>query len=116
MLVVDDDRAVRDVIHALLELAGYSVADAHNGRQALARVAEHRPAVILLDLHMPVMDGWEFCRRLREWGQEIPVVFMTAGGSARDQACRHRADGYLAKPFDIDHLLRTVGRFAPGPV
>ncbi len=111
ILVVDDDDGIRDLIKMTLELEGYSVAVAANGRDALDRIADERPMVVLLDLMMPIMTGWEVLARLRTSGLGIPVVFMTAGFRANSEAERHHADGHLAKPFDIDDLLSVVERF-----
>ncbi len=112
VLVVDDDVAIRETIAVMLEAEGYRVAVAAHGADALRSLALERPAVILLDLNMPVMDGWELLRRLRASGVAIPVVFMTAGRAAHVEAERAGADGYLPKPFDIDMLYDVVARFA----
>ena len=111
VLVVDDDAAIRAVIRDILQAEGFTVAVATDGAAALAELAQRRPAVILLDLHMPVMDGWALHRRLRVERQPIPVVFMTAGARARLEAEQHGADGYLAKPFELDALLAVVERY-----
>ena len=112
ILVVDDDVDIRQTIRDILELEGYNVATAGNGREALARIAEHRPAVVLLDLQMPVLNGWQTQAVLRAEHPELSVVFMTAEHRAHTEAQQHQAAGYLAKPFDIGDLLDTVGRFA----
>ncbi len=113
VLVVDDDPAIRRAVGMMLEDEGYDVATAANGREALDQIAESAPSVVLLDLQMPEMDGWQLQRRLRELHLDVPVVFMTAGYRARAEAERHQAAGYLAKPFDMDDLLSTVARFVP---
>ena len=114
VLIVDDDPDILGLIRMALDEAGYSVATATNGRLALERIAERRPAVVLLDLTMPVMNGWQLNERLRELYPGLPVVFMTAAFRARTEAETHGAAGYLAKPFDVDDLLETVARFASG--
>jgi two-component system response regulator MprA len=111
ILVVDDDENIRNLLQLLLEDEGFSVVLARNGREALDRVAEKRPRLVLLDLQMPEMSGWEAHERLRADCRNLPVVFMTAGEHARREAARHGADGYLAKPFEIDDVLRTVEQF-----
>jgi len=111
VLVVDDDEDIRTILRLLLEGEGYCVALAANGREALDRVAERPPRLVLLDLHMPEMSGWEAHQRLREQRAAIPVVFMTAGEHARREADRHGADGFLAKPFELADVLRTIERF-----
>lgn len=83
---------------------------AANGREALTCIATHRPTLVLLDLRMPVMTGWEVLVQLQHLQARIPVVFMSAERRLREEAERHGADGYLAKPFSIDELLRLVHR------
>ena len=100
------------MIAAVLEDEGYGVRLAVHGREALDRIAEHPPQLVLLDLQMPVMSGWELHEELRARHPGIPVVVMTAGGSACTEARRHGADGYLAKPFDLTTLLRVVEQCA----
>ena len=112
VLVVDDDHAIREMVQDVLELEGYRVTTAANGQEALTRVAESPPTVVLLDLQMPVLDGWAVQAQLRENRPDIPVVLMTAGYRARQEATRHGAAAYLTKPFDIDDLVTTVERFA----
>lgn len=111
VLVVDDDPGIRDTIRFMLEDAGYDVLTATTGLEALDRVIERRPALILLDLQMPLMTGQETLARLRQMPYQIPVVFMTAGLRAQAEATRHGADGHLAKPFEFDELLHVVRRF-----
>jgi CheY-like chemotaxis protein len=112
VLIVDDDPDIVAVIRMTLDDEGYSIATANNGVQALERVQERRPEVVLLDLTMPVMNGWQFNDRLREIEPHIPVIFMTAAFRARAEAEAHHAAGFLAKPFDVDDLIDTVARFA----
>ncbi len=112
VLVVDDDQSVREVIAAVLREEGFPVATATNGREALDQIAEQRPSVVLLDLQMPVMSGWEVLSELRAGQCTVPIVFMSAGYRVKTEAERHHADGYIAKPFDLNELLRIVGRFA----
>ena len=112
ILVVDDDAAIRQTICDILESEGYSVAVAGDGRDALARIAEQQPSLVLLDLQMPVMTGWDVLTQLRQQGANVPVVFMTAGYRAKTEAERHNAEGHLGKPFEMDDLLRLVARFA----
>lgn len=113
ILVVDDDADICAVIRLTLEEEGYTVTTAANGRQALDRIGEQRPDIVLLDLTMPVMNGWEFNHRLQDVAPGIPVVFMTAAFRAQAEAETHGAAGYLSKPFDVDELLAAVARFAP---
>ena len=112
ILVVDDEDEIRELVAIVLMDEGYEVETAVNGVAALDLIRRRRPRLVLLDLNMPVMSGWELHERLRTEGAGIPVVFMTAGNQAREEARRHQANGFLAKPFDLDELLNTVARFA----
>lgn len=112
ILVVDDDPGIRGMIATVLQYEGYSVETAANGRDALVRIDARRPHLIFLDLQMPVMTGQQLLAQLREANTGIPVVFMSAGYRVRLEAERCGADGYLAKPFELDDVLTTVERFA----
>jgi two-component system chemotaxis response regulator CheY len=110
ILVVDDDESIRQTIAEILEVEGYLVAAAANGEEALERVEEAHPALVLLDMRMPVLDGWGFARELRLRGIKLPILVMTAAQNARSWAEEIGADGYVAKPFDLDELLDQVAR------
>lgn len=112
VLIVDDDPGIRGFISMALRAEGYAIYTAANGQEGLDRATEQPPDLILLDLSMPVMNGWELQRRLKEQGYDIPIVFMTAGYSARAEAERHGAAGYLSKPFEVEDLIAVVARFA----
>jgi CheY-like chemotaxis protein len=117
VLVVEDDPDLAALVQMILADAGYEVASAGDGLAALARVAERMPGVILLDMRMPIMNGWEFAReyQTRYGGGAAPIVVVTAAEDARARAEEIGADGWLEKPFDIDEVLRMVARFAdPG--
>jgi CheY-like chemotaxis protein len=109
VLVVDDDPDILDAICDILEGEGYRVARARHGAEALERVEEERPSLILLDLMMPVMDGVAFAQALRRQPHRgsIPIVVISADGSWH-KATSVGAAGFLAKPFDIDALLGHV--------
>jgi CheY-like chemotaxis protein len=111
VLVVDDDTSILDTVTAILSGEGYEVVSAASGQEALDAVARKRPLVILLDMRMPVMDGWAVARALRGQGINVPIVVMTAAESAKRWADEVGAEGYLAKPFGLDELLATVERF-----
>jgi CheY-like chemotaxis protein len=111
VLVVDDDTSILDTVSAILEGEGYDVVSATSGEEALDAVARKLPAVILLDMRMPVMDGWAVARALRQQGISVPIVVMTAAESAKRWADEVGAEGYLAKPFGLDELLTIVQRF-----
>ena len=110
ILIVDDDESIRQTVSEILEVEGYRVCAAANGEEALERVAETRPALVLLDMRMPVLDGWGFARVLRERGIRLPILVMTAAQNARGWAEEIGADGYVAKPFDLDDLLSQIER------
>ncbi len=109
ILVVDDDPEIRRFIEAALGDAGYAVRLAANGSEALAAVEAHHPDLILLDVRMPGVDGWQVLDALRSAaGAQTPVVVMTASFTGQDQALRSGAQGYLAKPFELSDLLECV--------
>ena len=112
ILVVDDDPAIRVTIAEILTLEGYQVEMAGDGREALAVVERSLPALVLLDMRMPGMDGWGFARALRDRGVSLPILVMTAAQDARRWAAEIGADDYLAKPFDIMDLIDSVARLA----
>jgi CheY-like chemotaxis protein len=113
ILVVDDDQAILATVADILALSGYPVITAADGREALRLTAEMRPALVLLDLRMPGLDGWEVARTLRARGVAAPILVMTAAQDAHHWAEQIGADGYLAKPFDLDDLLAAVERLWP---
>lgn len=110
ILVVDDDPAIRTTIADILGLEGYQVETAGNGLEALEFVSRMRPSVVVLDMRMPVMDGWAFARELKTRGIKLPIVVITAAQNARSWAEEIEADAYLAKPFELIDLLETVER------
>lgn len=108
VLVVDDDPGILGMVAGVLELEGYAVRTAAGGDEALAILERERPAVILLDMRMPVTDGWAVAAAMKDRGLKVPVVVMTAAQDARGWAEEIGADGYVAKPFAIDDLLEAV--------
>lgn len=116
ILVVDDDEVILESVGYVLTDEGYDVAMAANGNEALERVEQYPLSLILLDMRMPVMDGWAFAAAYRERpGPHAPILVMTAAQNSRSRAAEIGADGYLAKPFDVDQLLDLVRRYAPQP-
>ena len=113
ILIVDDDQSILATVCDILEMEGYPVIAVSNGAEALRRVPEVRPSLVLLDMRMPGLNGWEVARRLREDGVVVPILVMTAAQDAQLWAEQIGADGYLAKPFDLDELLRAVERLRP---
>jgi CheY-like chemotaxis protein len=109
ILVVDDDTAIREVVAEVLEDEGYAVAMASSGEEALAVVERAEPALVVLDMRMPIMNGWEFARELsvRSAGR-IPILVMTAAVDAVQRAAEIGAAGTLSKPFDLDELVAMV--------
>lgn len=110
VLVVDDDPSILDTVSAILASEGYRVMAANGGVQALAMLETWRPTLVLLDMRMPVMDGWAVARAMREAGSSVPIVVMTAAANAGRWADEIGAAGHLAKPFGLDELLACVER------
>lgn len=106
ILVVDDDRGVRESLRRWLELNGYTVDLAEGGQQAMDAVARHRPDVMVLDMTMPRMDGLQVCRRLRNTGDNLLVLALTARDAASDRVAGldAGADDYLTKPYVLEEL------------
>jgi CheY-like chemotaxis protein len=114
VLVVEDDPGIRDVVCDALLLEGFHVLAAGHGAaalEAIGRLPEDSPDVIVLDVRMPVMDGAEFVRRYRQTpGPHAAVLLLTAADDPAGHAAALRADGGLAKPFDLEALLELVER------
>jgi CheY-like chemotaxis protein len=110
VLVVDDEPGIRETVTAMLEIEGYDVAEARDGAEALAQVEARQPDVILLDMRMPVLDGWGFAAELRARELAIPIVVMTAARDAARWAGEIAATAFVAKPFGFDDLVRAVER------
>ncbi len=112
ILVVDDDRSILHFVCDALLMGGYEATTARNGADALAAVEKVHPDLILLDLQMPIMDGWEFMKVYRRRpGEHAPVVITAGGGGLARRAAAVGADGYLMKPYDLNELLDLVARF-----
>ena len=113
ILVIDDDSDIREVVGEALQFAGYEVSTARDGREGLVGARSFRPDLILLDLMMPGMSGWEFrAVQLRDAAlREIPVVVVTALGHDPDI----QVAAVLAKPFRLDDLLAEVRRCCGDP-
>ena len=116
ILVVDDDPTILATVSEALDFEGFPVITATNGAEALELVDRNWPSLVLLDMRMPVLDGWGFMRAVRERGLNLTVVVMTAAADARRWAREIDAQGVLAKPFELDDLLGAVVRLrAPRP-
>ena len=109
ILVVEDDPDLLALMEMILVDAGHRVFTAPEGAAALARVAEEMPGVILLDMRMPGMNGWDFAREFRaRYGRASRIVVVTAAENARQRAEEIGAEGWLAKPFDLSDVLAEV--------
>jgi two-component system, OmpR family, response regulator MprA len=106
VLIVDDDRALRDALRRALVLAGYEPVPVETGEAALAEVARSEPDAVVLDIGLPDVDGLEVCRRLRRSGRRVPVLMLTARDEVSDRigGLDAGADDYLVKPFDVGEL------------
>jgi two-component system, OmpR family, response regulator MprA len=106
LLIVDDDRALREALRRALSLAGYEVDTVTGGEAALLRVGDAAPDAIVLDVGLPDIDGLEVCRRLRVSGERVPVLMLTARDAVEDRidGLDAGADDYLVKPFDVGEL------------
>lgn len=121
-IIVDDDRDTREMLASALELEGYQVTQAANGVKLISSLHLHRPDILLLDVNMSWIDGFELCRAVRRNAQfrELPVLFVSARNAQADveAGLASGADGYFTKPVDLDALLgrmrELVERPAPG--
>jgi DNA-binding NarL/FixJ family response regulator len=112
ILIVDDDLTLRKILHNSLEHRGYQVVSVGSGKDALARFSQDVPDIIVSDVSMPEMDGFEFCRQLRSQpsGKLIPFIFLSAKNELNDRVQGHTigADNYLTKPFEMKELLANI--------
>jgi DNA-binding NarL/FixJ family response regulator len=112
VLVVDDDDGHRELISTVLGRAGFSTVDAANGEDAMAVARQHQPRLVVLDVRMPDLSGYEVCRRLRdEFGDTVSILFLSGErteGFDRAAGLLVGADDYLVKPFSPDELLARV--------
>lgn len=119
VLVVEDDQLLRDLIAETLGDEGYAVEEAANGEEALAQVRQRAPDLVVLDLMMPVMDGWSFARAWHaERAHATPIVVLSAAhglAAAAEELAPFGVRATLAKPFDLEVLAAVVGRLASGP-
>jgi two-component system KDP operon response regulator KdpE len=108
-LIVDDEVQIRRLLRVALEAENYQVREAENGRQGLVEIANYKPAIVLLDLGLPDMDGLELLKRLREWS-ETPVIVLTVRDDENEKvtALDAGADDYVTKPFGTPELLARL--------
>ncbi|MER7006604.1 response regulator transcription factor [Dactylosporangium sp. NPDC000555] len=110
VLVVDDEASIRALLSATLRLTGFEVRVATGGREALAAAAEYGPDLVVLDVMMPDLDGFEVAQRLRTSGRPVPVLFLTARDSVEDRisGLTVGADDYVAKPFSLEEVVLRI--------
>jgi DNA-binding response OmpR family regulator len=115
ILICDDDPVILRLLEVNLQLEGFNVLLAHHGEEALEVASRESPDLIVLDIMMPRLDGYQTCRRLREQDntKDIPIVFLSAKAQASDVELgkSYGVDDYLTKPFDPDDLIELVNRF-----
>lgn len=116
VLVVDDEEDVEQFVSMILENAGYEVQCAGDGEQALRKIETQRPDLVVLDLMMPKVNGWEVLERLHSAGAPPPVVVILSALDDHERARRNGAVASVGKPFDVGQLLATCARALAGPV
>jgi DNA-binding response OmpR family regulator len=109
ILIIDDEESLVELVRILLEHKGYEVIKAYRAEDGLRKAYRTQPDLVLLDIMMPDMDGWEVCRRLRELS-DIPIIFLTARTDVREivKGLELGADDYILKPYDNDELVARV--------
>lgn len=110
ILLVEDEENIRDLVKLNLELDSYEVVTASNGRVALKIIGEQHFDLLLLDVMLPEIDGFQICEQVRLTNREIPIIFLTAKDTAADRIAglRRGGDDYLTKPFNLEELLLRV--------
>lgn len=115
VLVVEDDADTRMMLQTCLELSGIPCVVAADGRQGLVALQRHHPCVVLLDLTMPVMTGWEFRAEQQKLSDRalasIPIIVVTAWANAKEHAAAMGADGLLTKPVDVDRMVAIAREY-----
>jgi two-component system chemotaxis response regulator CheY len=110
ILIVEDDETILFAVAECLEMEGYRIVTATNGAAALALVEQQPPGLVLLDMRMPVLDGWGFVQAVRERGLALKILVMSAAADAGRWAQEIQALGAIAKPFELQELLVSVGQ------
>lgn len=110
ILVVDDEESIRDLLTTALRFTGYTVETADGGKEAIRRAAAFNPDLIVLDVNLPDINGFDVCRRLRSGGDVFPVIFLTARDDAEDLRAGFTGGGddYLTKPFSLEELAFRI--------
>lgn len=115
---MDDDHDIVDILKALLEIEGYDVYEAYDGKDGIDKAYQYMPHLILLDIMMPVMDGWQVCQRLKACKKtsNIPIAIITAKSEQEDRnrAKKEGADDYITKPFQPDDLILRIQKRLKG--
>ena len=113
ILVIDDDQAMRNMLETVLLDEGYSVLLARNGKEGLEQVSKQRPALVLLDLMMPVMDGWQFLEAIKQMPEysDLPILLLSASRQLNATAKDNAVKAYLSKPFELVKLLSYIDQY-----
>jgi two-component system cell cycle response regulator DivK len=119
ILIAEDDMDLRNIIHDLLESSGFQTVQAANGQEALTLAAREKPDLLVLDLAMPELDGWQVAKILRQAPstRDLPIIALTAHAMAGDceKALQAGCDSYLAKPFVLADLVAEIHRLTERP-
>ena len=110
VMLIDDDPGIHESLRAVIEEAGYEFCGALGGREGLRLLDDERPDLLLLDVMMPGMNGFDVCQQMREEGRRIPVIFLTAKNDIVDKSTGFKAgaDDYVTKPFDATELILRI--------
>ena len=109
ILVIDDDRNICELLRLYLEKEGYDVVIANNGEEAISLFSSQHPALVLLDIMLPTLDGWQVCREIRR-NSDTPIIMLTAKGEVFDKVLGLElgADDYVVKPFDAKEIIARI--------
>ncbi|MDI6735946.1 MAG: response regulator [bacterium] len=110
ILIIDDDKCIIEITRVVLEINGYEVLNAFDGEEAMAKVRHEIPDLIMLDLLMPKMDGWEVYNQLKEYSKtaHIPIILVSALDKDTQMNKEMDVEGYLEKPFEINELIEKI--------
>ena len=110
VLIVEDDNNIAELLWLYLEKEGYATLVASDGGAGLEQFRQHHPDIVLLDVMMPVMDGWEVCRAIRQTDKKTPIIMLTAKGETTDKVSglKMGADDYITKPFEMKEVLARI--------
>lgn len=110
VLVIDDETPITELVSMALRYEGYQMEQAHSGREGIEKVSQFHPDLLILDIMMPDLDGYEVARRLRQENQQVPIIFLTAKDSTEDKVrgLETGGDDYVTKPFSLEELSARV--------